>query len=266
MTPTVPVLMYHSISELPPRATRRLSVHPDEFAAQLSLLRRHGYRTLTFGELGAALQERRLLPERAVVLTFDDGYADFHRHALPALETFGFTATVFVTTGWLADAGGRAAGRPLGRMLSWSQVRELHGAGIEIGAHGHSHRQLDQAPAAALDGELRLCKQLLESEVGAPVRSLAYPFGYSSARVRAAAGEAGYLFGAAVANTLIGERPDLLALPRLTVRRSTGLDSFQRHVRGEGIARSFARDRALTGGWSLVRRGRRALADGTGRR
>jgi peptidoglycan/xylan/chitin deacetylase (PgdA/CDA1 family) len=254
----VPVLMYHSVSEHPPAATRRLSVHPEEFEAQLRLLRRSGFTTVPFGAYAAAVTGGTPLPERTVVLTFDDGYADFAEHALPALEAHGFTATVFVTTGWLDDAGELAAGRPLDRMLSWKQVRELDRAGIEIGAHSHSHAQLDQLPGAALAAELRTSRELLEEHTGGPVTTLAYPFGYSSARVREAVAASGYRHAAAVANRLPSAEPDPMALPRLTVRRSTGLDAFDRIVHAAGIDRAYALDRALTRGWAVGRRARYA--------
>jgi peptidoglycan/xylan/chitin deacetylase (PgdA/CDA1 family) len=265
MTTTVPVLMYHSVTETPPRSTKRLSVHPEAFAAQLDILRRHGFSTPTFGELGAALAGGKPLPERSVVLTFDDGYADFHRHALPRLDERGFTATVFVTTGWLDDAGEEAAGEPLDRMLSWAQVRELAGAGVEIGAHSHSHPQLDQIPRSALRAELRHSKELLESEIGRPVESLAYPFGYFRGREQGEAALSGYRYAAAVTNALAPSEADLLAVPRLTVRRATGLDTFEQVVRGQGVGRAFAVDRALTRGFSVVRRSRSAVSRVRGR-
>ena len=110
--------------------------------------REAGFTTLTLSELASALAgDARRLPERPVVLTFDDGFADFHRAALPLLRRYGFTATVFVTTGWIADAGRHAAGRSPGRMLCWSQIREAAAAGVEIGAHSHRHPQLDQIAA-----------------------------------------------------------------------------------------------------------------------
>jgi peptidoglycan/xylan/chitin deacetylase (PgdA/CDA1 family) len=251
--------MYHSISENPPASTRRLSVHPDQFAGQLSLLRRRGRATVTFDEYARSITTGAPLPENAVVLTFDDGYADFHRNALPLLEEHGFTATVFVTTGWLDDAGDHAAGHPLDRMLTWKQVRELDRAGIEIGAHSHSHAQLDQLPAAALEQELRTSKDLLEDHIGRQVTTLAYPFGYSSKRVREAVAATGYRFGSAVANRLPTSRPDPMRLPRLTVRRSTGLDAFGRIADARGIDRTYALDRALTRGWAVGRRARYAV-------
>jgi peptidoglycan/xylan/chitin deacetylase (PgdA/CDA1 family) len=265
VTATVPVLMYHSVTETPPASTRRLSVHPDAFAHQLALLRRRGCTTLPFGEFAAAVEARRPVPERSVVLTFDDGYADFYDTVLPLLQAHGFTATLFVTTGWLADAGDRAAGRPLDRMLSWGQLRELAAAGIEIGAHSHSHAQLDQIRRPELRAELRESRALLESATGQPVRSMAYPFGYSSAAVRGEVRAAGYRYAAAVANTVGGAGADLLALPRLTVRRATDAGTFERIVRAERLGRTYAVDRALTRGWTVVRRSRRALRGVRGR-
>jgi peptidoglycan/xylan/chitin deacetylase (PgdA/CDA1 family) len=265
MTATVPVLMYHSVHPDPPAATRRLSVHPAAFAQQLDVLRRRGCTTLTFGAFGEALRTGRPLPERSVVLTFDDGYADFHEHALPLLDGHGFTATVFVTTGWIADAGQETAGLPLDRMLTRGQVRELAQAGIEIGAHSHSHAQLDQVPDPALREELRRSKDLLETWTGREVTTLAYPFGYSSRRVRDEVAASGYRSAAAVANALPDDGADLMALPRLTVRRSTGPETFARLARGESVARTYAVDRALTGGWAVVRRSRYAWNRARGR-
>jgi peptidoglycan/xylan/chitin deacetylase (PgdA/CDA1 family) len=258
MTITVPVFMYHSVRSDAPPETRRLSVHPDAFAEQLDVLRQQGCTTVTFAALGEALRTGRPLPERSVVLTFDDGYADFHEQALPLLDAHGFTATVFVTTGWLDDAGEDAAGRPLDRMLSWGQVRECARAGIEIGAHSHSHAQLDQVPVRALREELRRSKDLLEARTGGEVATLAYPFGYSSRRVREEVTASGYRAAAAVANALPHPDADLMAVPRLTVRRSTGLDAFTRVSRGEAVARTYAVDRALTRGYAVVRRARYA--------
>jgi hypothetical protein len=90
------------------------------------------------------------------------------------------------------------------------------------------------------------------------VTTLAYPFGYSSRRVREVVADSGYRAAAAVANALPGPGPDLMAVPRLTVRRSTGLDTFARLVRGEAVGRTYAVDRVLTGGFAAVRRSRYA--------
>jgi peptidoglycan/xylan/chitin deacetylase (PgdA/CDA1 family) len=250
--------MYHSISARPPAATASLAVGPEMFADQMALLGDLGCTPIALADLATAAGD----VERPVVITFDDGYADFHEHALPVLERSGFPATLFVTTGWLADAGPHAAGRPLDRMLCWSRVREAALHGIEVAGHSHSHPQLDQLPARALHDELAVSRALLEDRLGGRVRAMAYPYGYSSARVRRAVLATGYETACAVANAtcavaaeVAGAGHDRLALPRLTVRAATSLERFGRIVAGTA---TFRVDHALTKGYAIVRRSRYA--------
>jgi peptidoglycan/xylan/chitin deacetylase (PgdA/CDA1 family) len=256
----VPILMYHEIADRKD-TTSRLAVPPGSFAAQLEHLHEAGFTTLTVSRLASALaDDPGRLPARPVAITFDDGFADFHREALPLLVRYGFTATVFVTTGWIDDAGPHAAGTRPGRMLSWNQIREAAAAGVEIGAHSHRHPQLDQIAPSTLKDELMTSKALLEDRLGLPVPSLAYPFGYSNERVRRVAREIGYTHACAVGNVIAHPRPDPLALPRLTIRRSTRPATFDLIVGGRKESVIFLKDRALTKGYALVRRTRAVLA------
>ena len=94
-------------------------------------------------------------------------------------------------------------------MLCWTQIREAVAAGMEIGAHSHTHPQLDQLKQGRLEGELATSKALLEDGISRAVPSLAYPFGYSSARVRRTVHATGYSYASAVANAVgrLGSRP-----------------------------------------------------------
>ena len=249
-TVRVPILMYHQIADRW-ETDSRLAVSPTRFAAQLGYLRSAGFTAITGAELSAALAagpER--LPARPVVLTFDDGYADFHHRALPLLDAHGFTATLFVTTGWEQDADMRRAAP--GRMLNRAQLAEAAQAGIEIGAHTRSHPQLDTLPEQMVRDELCASKEWLEGKLGLPVQGLAYPFGYSSALVRDVARESGYGYAHAVDNRMAGPAADAFAVPRLTVRRATTLPEFVRLVHGRTTIR-LVEDRTLTRAWSVVR-------------
>ena len=252
----VPVLMYHEIAEAA-ETDSPLAVSPANFAAQLGYLRSAGFTVMTAGELAARLAgDVGPLPDRPIALTFDDGYADFHSRAMPALDHHGYTATLFLTTGWVQDADMRLTAP--GRMLNWTQVTEAAAAGVEIGAHTRRHPQLDQLSTTLVREELHSSKHWLESKLGLPVPGLAYPFGHSSAGVRAVAREVGYGYAYGVGNRTATPASDFLELPRLTVRQTTTMPAFRRLVDGR-ITMRLLEDRALTKGWTGVRRVRARL-------
>ncbi len=253
-TGPVPILMYHAVAHTPARATRALSVAPGAFAEQMALLGERGFTPVSCARLADAWRGGSSLPPRPVVVTFDDGYEGVHRHALPVLDRHGFAATLFAATGWLR--GPHQAAGALGLMLDWGQVRELVKAGVEIGGHSHTHPQLDQLSDARLWFEVAHCRDLLTAELGRPPVSFAYPYGYSSRRVRRVVRSAGFGVSLAVGNALAARGQGPYALRRVTVRRSTGIEEFERLVSGRALCRDFARDRALTKGYALVRRSR----------
>ncbi|MFJ6087294.1 polysaccharide deacetylase family protein [Streptomyces sp. NPDC092369] len=255
MTETpVPVLMYHSVATAPNDATRELSVAPEAFTEQMALIGDLGLAPVNTADLAACWRTGRPLPPRPVLVTFDDGYEGVHRHALPVLAKHGFAATVFVSTGWIRGAHDTGGGLDL--MLDWDQVRELAAADVEIGGHSHTHPQLDQLDDETLRHELIHSKEIVADELGTVPASFAYPYGYSSRRVRRAVRETGYAQALAVGNDLARRRQGPYALRRVTVRRTTGIEEFERLVEGRAIARTFARDRALTKGYAMVRRAR----------
>lgn len=247
----VPILMYHSVAAAGSAAFRRYTVAPGEFAAQMGILAGLGYRTVTVAEL-ARLRRLGRVPPRTVALTFDDGYADFHRAALPVLRSHGFTATVYMATGF---AGATSAGlddfddgdRP---MLSWSQLAEAASEGIECAAHTVTHPELTTLPVRRMGAELRDSRREMEDRLGRPVTTLAYPFGYHDRRVRAAAEAAGYAAACAVDDLTSGASDDAFALPRLTVTPGLGAAGFAALLdRGRRGARSVAARRSVWQAW-----------------
>ncbi|MER8072530.1 polysaccharide deacetylase family protein [Streptomyces sp. NPDC094034] len=248
--------MYHAVGPRPPAATYALSVSPEAFGEQMELLHTRGFTPMTAAGLADAWRTGTPLPRRPVLITFDDGYEGVHRHALPALAPYAFPATLFVTTGWLRgpyDEGGAPD-----TMLDWDQVRELAAAGTEIGGHSHTHPQLDQLDDRRLGFEIRRCREIIATELGTPPVSFAYPYGYSSRRVRRTVRAAGFAQSLAVRNALARRSQGPYALARVTVRRTTGIEDFSRLVEGRSVGRAFAGDRVLTKGYAMVRRARRA--------
>lgn len=248
----MPILLYHAVTDAPGEHIAPFSVSPAEFERQLDALLEAGYRCTTFGEhmaRGAAAGEK------VAVLTFDDGFADFAEHALPAMRARGVPSTLYVTTGWLADTPHRAPG-PSDRMLSWSQLPELLEQGVELGAHSHSHPHMDTVPSRAVLDELRRPKELMEEALGRPVRTFAYPHGYHGPRVRRLTERAGYESAAAVRNSLASPADHPFSVSRLTVKRTTTPGEFASWLTGTGTASGARRETLRTKGWRAYRRAR----------
>jgi peptidoglycan/xylan/chitin deacetylase (PgdA/CDA1 family) len=255
----VPILLYHAVTAGPGRHIAPFAVSPDEFRRQLDVLTEGGYRSLTFGELlREELAGTTGVPERRVVITFDDGYGDFADAALPALRERSLACSLFLTTGWLEGGGSRAPG-PTDPMLSWSQLPELEEAGVELGAHSHSHPQMDTLDGAALRDELVRPRELLENVLGRPVDLFAYPHGYNGPRVRRATRTAGYRAAAAVRNALHPSGGDRFAVSRLMITCATTARDVARWLDGDGIAVATPREALATRGWRAYRRGRAVL-------
>jgi peptidoglycan/xylan/chitin deacetylase (PgdA/CDA1 family) len=193
------------------------------------------------------------------VITFDDGYADFARTALPALQARSLVATLYVTTGWIEDGKTAREPGPDDPMLSWSQLPELLSAGVELGAHSHTHPHMDTLGASALRDELRRPKELLEDALRRPVESFAYPHGYNGPRVRERTREAGYRSGAAVRNILHRPGEDLFAISRLTLTRTTTEAQFSSWLDGVDGTAGPRQESVATKGWRAYRRARAVL-------
>ncbi len=171
----VPILMYHSISQesqsgLPPAA--RTATDPFTFRQQMRSLITAGCNPADLSQLVGWLRDGVRPPNKTVVITFDDGLRDFYTHALPVLQELSFPATVFLPTGFIA-ASRRSFKKA--ECLTWSEVREIHKAGIRLGSHSVSHADLSELPKVEIMRDLAVSKAEIERQIGASVLAFAYP-------------------------------------------------------------------------------------------
>jgi peptidoglycan/xylan/chitin deacetylase (PgdA/CDA1 family) len=259
------VLLYHSVSDHPSPAIAPFAVTPLAFERHLELIVGAGAETLTV----SGLVERRMrgepLPPRPVVITFDDGFADTLDVATPRLLSNGLVATVYVTTGYLERGARRSSPRAPGSMVRWERLGELEAAGLELGAHTHSHPQLDVLPCDEAAAEVRTSRILLEASLGHPIRSFAYPHGYASPWLRAEVQRAGFESACGVREALSHTGDDRWCIARLSLRATTSVEQVAAWLRGEGAP--VAGPEALrTRAWRGVRRMRHLAATHGGRR
>lgn len=255
--PPVPVLLYHSVEDDPPGWLAPFTVTRRAFAAQMDALAASGRIPVTAGRVAAARRGGPPLPERAVAVTFDDGFLDFLHHAQPDLAARGIPVTLFVTTGALAPHNRSML--PDAPMLSLAQVARLDTDGVEIGAHTHRHPQLDTLAPPAAARELTRPKQILEQALGHEVALTAYPHGYSSRAVRELTRHAGYTGAFAVRNAFSPDPDDPFRIARLTVHADTGPARFAAWLRGTGAPVAGPREQARTFAWRSYRRTRARL-------
>jgi peptidoglycan/xylan/chitin deacetylase (PgdA/CDA1 family) len=142
-------------------------------------------------------------------------------------------------------------------MLRAADLPGLEETGVEIGAHSHTHRQLDLLPAREAAAEVRVSRDLLAQTLGHRIRSFAYPPGYWRATVRRLVGEAGFDSACAVGEALSSGRDHPLSLSRLMVRAGTSAATVAGWLAGTGAGTlPPGRRRVLAFGWRQCRRAR----------
>ena len=256
----IPILMYHSISCIANPKFKQFAVSPTMFDEQMAYLSEHHYTPLTVTQLIQARTQRSgSLPERPVVITFDDGFADFLTHALPILQKYHFPATLYIATAFINGTSRwlQREGEGDRTMLSWEQVAEVNANAIECGAHTHTHPQLDTLPVFRAREEIETSKKILEDHLGQEVLSFAYPHGYFSQRVQNMVQAAGFRSACAVKYALSSVNDDPFALARLLAVDEMDGEAFAGLLAGDGARPAtpayalYANARKF--GWRLVR-------------
>jgi len=262
----VPILMYHSVSDHADTRYRTWAVTTNRFAAHMAMLADNGYAAFGVSTAVGRLLAGLPLPEKFVVLTFDDGLQDFLSGAVPVLDKHGFEATLYVVAGavdgtseWLAPLGEGA--RP---MLRAEELAALHANGIEIGAHSFTHPELDLLDRISCANEIRASRLALENMIGAQVRSFAYPFGYASRTTRSLVQEAGFQSAVRVRHALSDVSENRFGLSRLIIRHDVDEAGLMALVQGRGVPVAPSLDRFSGTCWRIARRMRKRLGNAPG--
>jgi len=213
----VPVLYYHSVML---EKGNEVRMPPDQFEAQMTYMRDHGYESVTLDQLYQAFYKGGVLPVKPFVITFDDGYEDNYTVAFPILKKHGFTATVFMVSSYINGEG----------FLSRSQLKELTANGWEIEGHTVNHPYLSQMDKSAMLNELKNSKELIEKELGQPVNYFAYPYGDLNADVAQAVKDTGYLMAFTTDRGWADLNLDEWHLQRVYCFANMGLNEFSRRL------------------------------------
>jgi peptidoglycan/xylan/chitin deacetylase (PgdA/CDA1 family) len=211
----IPVLLYHSIdnSGSPHSISRGL------FRKQLKYLKENGYQTISLNTLCNYLVDDLQLPQKAVVITFDDGFKNNYDIVLPMIKEFGFTATLFLVTGYVSKciAWEKTVEIPDQRLASWEEIHEMSDTAIEINAHSVTHPKLCRLTADQAKNEIQGSRVDIEARLGKQVNFFAYPYGEFNDHIKSIVKELGFQGAVTCISGVTKLGDDCYALKRMSV-------------------------------------------------
>lgn len=215
---SVPVLMYHSIDY---EKGNELRVPKEKFKEQMQYLKDNGYTTLTFDELYNFLINNKPIPEKSVVITFDDGYEDNYSNAYPILKEFGFNATIFVITNAIDNEKA---------FLTSAQLNEMDQNGIDIESHTLAHDELNKLPYDKQVETLRGAKEFIEKKLNKEVKYIGYPFGKWNDDTIKALKETGYTMAFTTVGGWSNKSQGIYTLRRVYISANHDINEFKRRL------------------------------------
>ncbi len=184
----VPIILYHNLLESIDGENALVNITPETFREHMTAIKAEGYTAITYNDYYEYLSKGTLLPEKPIIITFDDGYLSNYEKAFPILRELGLKATIFVVTSTVGATTNVSYPH-----FTWMQALEMEQSGvIKIESHSHSHLPMSQLEFGDIVREVRLSKYLIEKNLNKECSFLAYPFGDFSDVCLKIAREAGY--------------------------------------------------------------------------
>lgn len=209
----IPVLMYHSISTIPGNS---LGVPVKQFIDEMVWLHQQNYHSISMEDLYQALLNKAQVPEKPILLTFDDGYADNYSSAWPILRQNGFRGTFFIITNSVGPG-----------MMNWNQINDLSRQGNSIGSHTVHHPDLSRLSYKKQENELANSKQELENHLGITEMAFCFPSGRYNKITLDLMTKLGYNLGFTTFSGRVHLGDNLLTLKRIRIYGGMPIASFQ---------------------------------------
>lgn len=227
------ILLYHSVGDTDKNDYLKLRVDRETFSRQMEYLRKEKYNVITLAQMVNKLNSgKQTQRQKNICITFDDGYADNLTSAAPALKKYGFTATIFITTGYLTGNSKQKKYWEKWEHLTNDNIRELIASGFEVGSHSLSHSVLISLDDINLRREISDSKSVLEKTIKNKTPFLSYPHGSFNKRVENIVREEGYLAACTSITGFNDNKSNLFALKRVEIRGSDSLEDFIDKING----------------------------------
>jgi len=215
--------MYHSVGNNEAFFTVSLA----DFEKQMKYLADNNYRVISISAMAGLLRSGQEVSPKTVVITFDDGYEDNYANAFPVLKKYGFSASIFLTTGLLASTRTISKGIVIS-MLHWPQIKEMASSGlIEFFPHTHTHPKLNLLPDDNVLNEVHVSKEIIEKELNEKMDIFAYPYGKSNQKVRDILKQEGFNVAFTVETGPVTAKVDSLLINRNSIDSMITLTMFK---------------------------------------
>ncbi len=216
----ITILMYHQIGKFEPmKEHRATSCDIGRFERQMRYLNALGYNVLSLDEAVDIFNNKKKIPLKAVVLTFDDGYENFLTNAVPVLKKYGFPAIVYIVSSLIGKKAEWLAldNHPTPSLLTKSQIKEVRELGFDIGSHNLNHERMAKKSFEQQSFEVLKSKEILEDILGSEIKHFCYPYGSYDDNSLKAVKSAQYLTAVTCQRAAATHDFDPLALPRKAI-------------------------------------------------
>lgn len=208
----IPVLLYHDLQPECEPQKAAVTVTPERFDEHISALLNNGYTPVSFEDVYNASIGKFTLPEKPVIVSFDDGYLTNYTYAFPIIQKYGIKSTIFVITKTVGQAGGSHP------HFTWEQAKTMQKSGlVSIQSHTFSHNDMQTLDAFQIEREIRLSKYMIEKNLGTKCDILAFPFGSHNQQIVESAKKAGYKVVAQVGEKGVNNASDVKSKPLVRV-------------------------------------------------
>jgi peptidoglycan/xylan/chitin deacetylase (PgdA/CDA1 family) len=190
----IPALLYHRVGTEEDCGTSPITcISIENFEMQLNYLLEQKYYFATLDEVVKYVKAEITLPEKTIIITFDDGFQDNYKYAFPVLKKRGIKAAIFINTGFIGrrlsakEAFGEIESQSKDiffNFLSWDEIMEMSNNGIDFEPHTHTHANLTVLTEPEIEKEIKLSKDILEERLSKPAKHFSYPYGEYNESVR----------------------------------------------------------------------------------
>jgi peptidoglycan/xylan/chitin deacetylase (PgdA/CDA1 family) len=223
---TVPVLSYHNLAET---RTNLMTVPRASFEAQMKFLAENGYTVITMDQFLDFMEFQEPVPDKSVVITFDDGWRSLYTIGWPVLRKYGFPATVFVYTDLIVGSS---------KTLSWQELARMRDQGLDIQCHTVTHRNLGKQAKgetfkdymASVEKEIDDSRRIIKTRLGIETDCMAYPYGATNSLVSHMLRRRGFRAGFTVERDPNPFYVNNFRINRSMIYGTWGLDKFKRQL------------------------------------